>query len=91
MSISECSKCPSWSLYPDDTKGITGGFLGTNLIICGGSHVHSDEFRTITYKSIRVLTKMLSKRMKAASLIIREKYWSAKMYSTSFVRSNVYI
>ena len=91
LSISERSKCPSLSLYLDDTKGTTGGCLGTNLIICGGSHVHSDECHIITYKSIKALTKMLSKRMEAASLIIREKYWSARMYSTSFLRSNVYI
>ena len=74
LSTSERSNCPSWSSYPYDTKGTTGGFLGTNLIICGGSHDYSDECRVITPKSTRVLTKMLSKRYEADSLIIGEKY-----------------
>ena len=74
FSTSEGSYCPSWLSYPYDTKGTTGGFLGTNLIICGGSHDHSDECRAITPKSTRVLTKMLSKRYEADSLIIGEKY-----------------
>ena len=71
----ESTQCPSWADFPYDIQGTTGGFLGTNLIICGGTPTdYADECRIITPKSTKVLTKMVSKRYEAASLIIKGKY-----------------
>ena len=66
--------CPSWVNYPNSLKGTTGGFLGTNVIVCGGFEPPSDECHSITQTKANFLTKMIHKRYNAASLIIKEKY-----------------
>ena len=96
LSTLRSTRCPSWADYPHYTRGATGGFLSTNLIICGGSHDHSEECNIITPKTTKILTKMLFKRYDAASVIIREKYlWvsggndgTGTLSSTEFVEIN---
>ena len=77
MSTSTHTQLPDWADYPYPIKGTTGGFLRTNLIICGGLGPKlevSDECHNINQKTTKTLTKMQSKRYEAASVIIREKY-----------------
>ena len=94
------TKCSNWANYPQNTKGTTGGFLGINVIVCGGLnelHEHSDECRIVAPKTTKLLTNMLSKRFDAASLIIKGKYlWvsggnngGGTLSSTEFIDINI--
>ena len=93
FSTSGSTKCPTWANYPHDTKGATGGFLGGNIIICGGTHQNSDECHIVSPTRTKVVTKMKSKRYEAASLVINENYlWisggsdgSNTLYSSEFI------
>ena len=68
------SQCPQWKEYPYITKGTVGGFVGFNLIVCGGSHINSDECYFVTPQKIEFLAEMSVKRKNAASLVIGGKY-----------------
>ena len=74
LSRSGSIQCPSWAKYPYGLKGATGGLLGTNAIVCGGFEPTSDECHKITQKKTEFLTKMLSKRYNAASLVVKGIY-----------------
>ena len=70
--------CPFWANYPIKTKNTIGGFSGVNpsIIVCGGKDSDmsvSDICNIVTPKKTEILTKMLSARNNAASLIIKEK------------------
>ena len=72
--------CPDWiTNYPINVKGATGGLVGRNPIICGGTgnglHALTNQCYVITPNNIIPGAKMMNKRYAAASVVVEASLW----------------
>ena len=72
--------CPDWiSDFPINVKGATGGLIGRNPIICGGTGngqtALTDQCYVIKPNNIITGVKMMNKRYAAASVLVGASLW----------------
>ena len=79
LTIKGNSECKNWADFPKDIYyGAVGGFVGNEVIICGGydqNYSPTDECYSFNEQSAKVVTHMSITRVGAASIVFGNKLW----------------
>ena len=73
LTIKGGNKCENWPKFPVSVSGATGGFIGTDILICGGYDArYFDECYSLNSKKATFVTYMSNKREDAASIVLND-------------------
>ena len=78
LTIKGNSECKNWADFPKDIFGAVGGFVGNEVIICGGydqNYSPTDECYSFNEQSAKVVTHTSITRAGAASIVFGNKLW----------------